>query len=355
AASPLGYWFSWALGARIADSFLKNEPLPFARIPLVPSLLVTIASYFVRPALPFLFVLSAFVTAIAVSRLLGNNRSEPALTVSDSTAPGSPEIRRNAFFWNIFQTIGLWSYSIYLLHQPLLNAISLLMSNVIPGTYRPGVATFLYFIVAWVIIILVSGLWRHVFELPGIAVGKWIIRNMETRAPKGALRFNKGFYVMVVPLAVIVAGILVLTTKLNERDSRSELDLAEFLTAKHRYAAALGHYRSALDHDANCVDALNNAAWLLATAPNPRLRDGKTAVELASKACELTGDKQAFFIGTLAAAEAEAGQFDAAIANAQKARTLALRHGQIGIATTDEQLLELYQAGKPFHETADTK
>jgi peptidoglycan/LPS O-acetylase OafA/YrhL len=166
AASPLGYWFSWTLGARLADSFLKNEPLPFARMPLVPCVGLTLLSYFIRPTLPFLFVLSAIVTTIAVSRLLSKARSE---------------VHSPPFYLNVLGKIGLWSYSIYLLHQPLLNGISVFLTSLIPGPYRTGIAPFWYFVASWLIIIPVSGLWYHVFELPGIALGKWIIRKRPSR------------------------------------------------------------------------------------------------------------------------------------------------------------------------------
>jgi hypothetical protein len=36
------------------------------------------------------------------------------------------------------------------------------------------------------------------------------------------------------------------------------------------------------------LQALNNLAWVLCTSPEDKLRDGKRAVELAAKACELT-------------------------------------------------------------------
>jgi peptidoglycan/LPS O-acetylase OafA/YrhL len=344
-ASPLGYWFSWALGARLADSFLKNQPLPFARIPLVPWVVLAVLSYFIRPMLPFMFVLSAIATTVAVSRLLGRVR---------------PEVGAPPFFLNVFRKIGLWSYSIYLLHQPFLNALSVFLTSLIPGPYRTGTAPFWYFVAGWLIIIPVCGLWYRVFELPGVGLGKWIIQKRTPQkeplekpgAP--AFRLKKSFYAMAGALVIVVAGILLATTKVREWDSRNELQLAEVLTAKHRYGAALNHYSLALEYDPKSVDALNNAAWLLATAPNPRLRNGKMAVTLASHACELTDYKQPFFIGTLAAACAEAGRFDEAIANAQKARALALSQGQTQIAARDEQLLELYQAGKPFHETADS-
>jgi peptidoglycan/LPS O-acetylase OafA/YrhL len=346
-ASPLGYWFSWTLGARMAESFLKNQPSPFAKIPVVPWLVLAVLSYFIRPALPFLFVLSAVVTAIAVSKLLCRDGSG---------------VQAPAFILNVLRKIGVWSYSIYLLHQPFLNAVSLLMSSLIPGSYRSAVATFLYFLTSWLVIILISALWYHVFELPGIAIGKWIIQSRVSgsRARSETIqmpatpvfRLKKSFYAMAGALFIAVAGIMFMTTKLHEWDSKNELELAEILTAKHKYAAALRHYQSALDHNENSVDALNNAAWLLATAPNPRLRDGRTAVALASRACELTDYKQPFLIGTLAAACAEAGHFDEAITNAQKAQALALSLGQFQIAARDQQLLELYQSGKAFHEVA---
>lgn len=362
-ASPLGYWFSWTLGARLADAFLKNEPLPFAKIPMVPMLFLTVLSYFIRPLLPFLFVLAAIVTAIAVSRRLGGDRAD--VRVDTQQPEGWTPNRARPFSLNAIRTIGLWSYSIYLLHQPLLNAISLFIVSLIPGPYRPAPATFLFFVASWLIIIPISGLWYHVFELPAIALGKWIIhkKTAEPAAQKDPLRapapphyrVSISFYGLATALVIVIAGTLFATTRMNERDARKELQLAEIFNAEHRYRAALWYYRLTLENDGKSVAALNNAAWLLATAPDPHLRDGKTAVDLATRACELTRYKQPFYIGTLAAACAEAGRFDEAITNAQRARAAATSLGQFQIAARDEQLLELYQAGKPFHETADAR
>jgi tetratricopeptide (TPR) repeat protein len=88
----------------------------------------------------------------------------------------------------------------------------------------------------------------------------------------------------------------------------------------------LGNYRASLnDLDSlvrltssvrNRVDqavALNSRAWLRATCPDASMRNGQLAIADAKRACELTKWKWAWQIDTLAAAYAEAGDFDSAI------------------------------------------
>ncbi len=118
-------------------------------------------------------------------------------------------------------------------------------------------------------------------------------------------------------------------------------------------AAGIAQYREALRLKPDWPEALNNLAWLLATHPNAAFRDSAEAVRLAERACALTGRKRVLYLGTLAAAYAEAGRFAEAVGTAQEARDLATATGEKDLAALNEKLRLLYQAGKPFREGAE--
>ena len=67
---------------------------------------------------------------------------------------------------------------------------------------------------------------------------------------------------------------------------------------------------------------MNSLAWILATSENPTLRDGSNAVAFADKAVGAINRKNPAVIDTLAAAYAEAGQFEKAITTEQEAIAL---------------------------------
>ena len=93
---------------------------------------------------------------------------------------------------------------------------------------------------------------------------------------------------------------------------------------------------------------LNALAWLLATSRERGVRDGRRAVALAQRACELSQWKNAFSIDTLAAASASVGNFS----NAVKYQELAIsrldpadRKAQAGGMG---QRLQQYSNGRPL-------
>ena len=85
------------------------------------------------------------------------------------------------------------------------------------------------------------------------------------------------------------------------------------LKGQQQYEEAIAQYLKVLETAPKNATAHNNLAWLLATCPTDRLRDGKKAVTHATNACELTDWKEPYHIGTLSTALAEDGQFDKAI------------------------------------------
>jgi Flp pilus assembly protein TadD len=119
-----------------------------------------------------------------------------------------------------------------------------------------------------------------------------------------------------------------------------------------RTREAVAQYREALRLNPNLAGALNNLAWVLAASPDDELRNGAEAVRLAGRACELTHYGEPLFVGTLAAAYAEAGRFPEAVTTAEKAEQLATSAGLKKVAEKNQQLLELYRTGKPYHEPA---
>jgi tetratricopeptide (TPR) repeat protein len=89
------------------------------------------------------------------------------------------------------------------------------------------------------------------------------------------------------------------------------------LEAKDNHAAAQEQYRLALKVYNKSPLPWNNLAWSLTTCPDPRLRDGKEAVRLATEA--VTRYSTANSLDTLACAHAEGGDFDKAVQTAHQA------------------------------------
>ena len=140
-----------------------------------------------------------------------------------------------------------------------------------------------------------------------------------------ALSKSPGFF-----LAAIRRG------EANARLGRYELSLADYdkVLSLHPMIGSRGRAKTA-------------RAWLRATCPNPAFRDGKKAVEDAKGACNLCSWGDWLYIDTLAAAYAEAGDFDSAIKFEQKAISKAKNDDDTKGA---QARLALYEKHQPYRD-----
>jgi tetratricopeptide (TPR) repeat protein len=110
--------------------------------------------------------------------------------------------------------------------------------------------------------------------------------------------------------------------------------------------SAVNFYKLFLAAKPDSENCLENLAWILATSPDEKFRDGKAAVEYAEKVCKQTDYKNYGHLDTLAAAYAEAGNFDAAIKWEEKTIELAPDETKPAYRAR----LEILRAKKPYRD-----
>jgi tetratricopeptide (TPR) repeat protein len=128
-----------------------------------------------------------------------------------------------------------------------------------------------------------------------------------------------------------------------------------------QHAEAIADFDKALAINEEDESLLNNFAWVLATSPDDKVRNGKRAIELATKASELTGHQTPHVLSTLGASYAETGDFESAKKWSQQAVDLSKK--AVEAAKDDEERAKLqkdleqlekeyasYEKGEPVRE-----
>lgn len=121
---------------------------------------------------------------------------------------------------------------------------------------------------------------------------------------------------------------------------------------QRQYRRALDAIEHEIVRDPELWDAHSQRAWILATCPDHKIRNGRAAVQSALRACELTNWRHAQTLDTLAAAYAETGDFQAAVDSEKSALKLIAPHSSM--ETTGTARLALYEARKPYREAGKT-
>lgn len=129
------------------------------------------------------------------------------------------------------------------------------------------------------------------------------------------------------------------------------LSIAVVYDRKGDYAQAIKQLELIIQKCPDMADAHNALAWLLATCPEDRYRNGTEAVKHADRACQMTQFKSWKFLDTLAAAHAEAGNYDNAVKWAKKSLS-AVPNGE---KRECRERLKLYKDKKPYHEPSPSE
>jgi tetratricopeptide (TPR) repeat protein len=141
-------------------------------------------------------------------------------------------------------------------------------------------------------------------------------------------------------------------TEAGPRSAEAYAHFGLALSRKGDRKEAMTAWRQSLAINPDEPDIQNSLAWLLATAPDPSIRDGKKAVELAEKASQSSGGADLMALHTLAAAYAEAGRYADAAATAKRALELGMILKNSDVTAILEKEIKLYQANTPIRDAS---
>jgi tetratricopeptide (TPR) repeat protein len=161
---------------------------------------------------------------------------------------------------------------------------------------------------------------------------------------------NMGTVLLQNGLASDAIPFLQKAVEIRPADAGAHYLLGNALYRTGRVAEAISQYEKTIQLSPGHIQARNDLAWILACHPDPAFRNGARAVDLASRADELSGGRNPVVIGTLAAGYAEAGRFAEAVAADKRACQVALAQTNSALAHLLEKRLRSYQAGLPWRD-----
>ncbi len=135
---------------------------------------------------------------------------------------------------------------------------------------------------------------------------------------------------------------------LNPDFADAHVNLGRAFASQGRFEDAVRHLREAHGAAPSWAVPMADLAWLLATAPDDRLRRPDEAVRLAEQAAELTGRQNIAALDALAASYAAARRFEEAVAAEEAALALAVAAGVPRLADELRARLERYRRREPL-------
>ncbi len=140
--------------------------------------------------------------------------------------------------------------------------------------------------------------------------------------------------------------------KTNPDFADAQCSLGTILLHDGHAEEAATHFEKAIELNPRYITALNNLAYLRAASPQPSLRNGVQAVELARRADEAASGSDPVVLGTLAAAYAEQGMFSEAVKTAQRGQDIANSRSDKSRANQLQSQITLYESRMPLRDEA---
>jgi peptidoglycan/LPS O-acetylase OafA/YrhL len=154
AGIPFGYLFSWFIGAAAAQLCRQATCQWSVSAPYPAALLVTaVISNFIKPLNPFSFLLFSTATAAAIVYIHQRGVAVHATPLA---------------------SLGLVSYSVYLIHQPILEIISMGLHHSLPPLFTFVLCLSASFPIYW----LSKVMWKHI-EIPSVNAGYRLLRKLQ--------------------------------------------------------------------------------------------------------------------------------------------------------------------------------
>lgn len=139
--------------------------------------------------------------------------------------------------------------------------------------------------------------------------------------------------------------------RIEPSDPKAHSSLATALLRKSDIARAAAHFRRALALDPDLVLALTELASIRATSADPALRNGAQAVELATRACDLTRHRDPSIQLVLSEAYAEASRFGDAIFLAERVLQIASGQNEQRLVDSAQKHLGFYRRGAAWRQS----
>ncbi len=136
--------------------------------------------------------------------------------------------------------------------------------------------------------------------------------------------------------------------RITPNDARALVARGLALATTSQFDKALLDFKTAIRLGPTNGEGYNDLAWLRATCPRAPMRNGKEAVEAATKACSLSDWTRWEWIDTLAAACAETGDFKRAVA--YQKRALAMSAVSVEDRGMMQRRLSLYEQKQPYRQ-----